>query len=232
MSGGAVLDASDISGGYGSGLVVTNVSARVVAGEVLCVLGRNGVGKSTLLKLLAGHLALAAGSVRVRGHDMQGLPPSARRRLGVTYCPQERCVFDDLSVAENLTLMRPTRSLATFDRYLDVFPRLRERLGQHAGLLSGGEKKLLSIVRGLGEENAVLLLDEPSEGVQYENVIRMAALIEARKAQGAAFIVVEQNLTLVEAIADRLLVLDHGAIVLEGRADEMDRAAILRHLVV
>ncbi len=141
-------------------------------------------------------------------------------------------MFDDLSVGENLTLMRDTRSLAAFEPYMDVFPRLRERVGQHAGTLSGGEKKLLSLVRGLGEDNPLMLVDEPTEGVQYENVLRMADLINARKAKGTAFIVVEQNLGLVEAIADKLIVLDHGSVVLEGRANEVRRDDILRHLVV
>ena len=146
------------------------------------------------------------------------LDPSARRRAGMSYCPQERPVFDDLSVRDNLTLMRASRRLTPFRRYFDRFPILERRLNQHAGTLSGGEKKMLSFVRGLAEDQPVVLLDEPSEGVQWENILHMEALIAEKKAAGTAFIIVEQNLAFAERIADRYLVMDQGRVMLEGRA--------------
>jgi urea transport system ATP-binding protein len=223
---------ADITGGYGSTTVVRNVTGAATSGEVLCVLGRNGVGKSTLMKLLLGYLPCRSGRVLLEGKPILQLDPSARRRSGMTYCPQERPVFDDLSVRDNLTLMRPTRQLSAFRSYFDRFPILERRLTQHAGTLSGGEKKILSFVRGLAEDQPVVLLDEPSEGVQWENILHMSATIAEKKATGTAFIVVEQNLAFAERIADRYLVMDQGRAVLEGSSSAITRDRILGHLHV
>jgi urea transport system ATP-binding protein len=129
-------------------------------------------------------------------------------------------------------VMRPDRDLAPFVDYFARFPILARRLEQHAGTLSGGEKKLLSLTRGLAEGRPVILLDEPSEGVQWENILHMTALIEQRKAAGTALIVVEQNLAFAERIADHYLVMDQGRIVLAGAAADIDRAQLLAHLHV
>jgi branched-chain amino acid transport system ATP-binding protein len=141
-------------------------------------------------------------------------------------------VFDDLSVRENLTLMRDSRKLAPFRRYFDRFPILERRLNQHAGTLSGGEKKMLSFSRGLAEDQPVILLDEPSEGVQWENILHMEALIAEKKSAGAALIVVEQNLAFAERIADRYLIMDQGRAMLEGSRSEIERSDVLAHLHV
>jgi branched-chain amino acid transport system ATP-binding protein len=221
-----------VTGGYGTTTIVRDLSGAATAGEALCVLGRNGVGKSTLMKLLFGYLPCLAGRVLLDGAPLGALDPAARRRAGMTYCPQERPVFDDLSVRDNLILMRASRSLAPFRRAFDLFPILERRLGQHAGTLSGGEKKILSFVRGLAEDQPVILLDEPSEGVQWENILHMETLIAEKKAAGAAFVVVEQNLTFAERIADRYLVMDQGRVMLEGTPSAIDRGQILAHLHV
>jgi urea transport system ATP-binding protein len=222
----------NVTGGYGSTTIVRNLSGAAIAGEALCVLGRNGVGKSTLMKLLLGYLPCANGRVLLDGEPIDRLDPSARHRAGLSYCPQERPVFDDLSVRDNLTLMRPSRRLTPFRRYFERFPILERRLSQHAGTLSGGEKKMLSLVRGLAEDRPVVLLDEPSEGVQWENILHMDALIAEKKAAGTAFIVVEQNLAFAERIADRYLVMDQGRIMLEGLRSQIDRSHVLAHLHV
>jgi urea transport system ATP-binding protein len=222
----------NVTGGYGSTTIVRDLSGAAVAGEVLCVLGRNGVGKTTLMKLLFGYLPCQAGRVLLNGTPIHGFDPAARRHAGVTYCPQERPVFDDLSVRDNLTLMRASRKLAPFRPYFDRFPILERRLTQHAGTLSGGEKKILSFVRGLAEDQPVVLLDEPSEGVQWENILHMQAFIAEKKALGTAFIVVEQNLAFAERIADRYLVMDQGRTMLAGSQEVIERSHILAHLHV
>jgi urea transport system ATP-binding protein len=228
----AWLAFESVTGGYGSTTIVRELSGAANSGEALCVLGRNGVGKSTLMKLLFGYLPCAGGRVLLDGRPIDGLDPSARRRIGMTYCPQERPVFDDLSVRDNLTLMRRSRQLTSFRPYFDRFPILERRLTQHAGTLSGGEKKLLSFVRGLAEDQPIVLLDEPSEGVQWENILYMEASIAEKKAAGTAFIIVEQNLAFAERIADRYLVMDQGRAMLEGSPAAIDRSQILAHLHV
>jgi ABC-type branched-subunit amino acid transport system ATPase component len=232
MSAAPRLAFDGIAGGYGDVDVVRGVSGIVAAGEALCVIGRNGVGKSTLLKLLFGELACRAGSVRFEGREVQALEATARRALGVSYCPQERPVFDDLSVRDNLTLMRPDRRVDAFEPLFRRFPVLGRRLSQHAGTLSGGEKKMLSFVRGIAEAQPLLLIDEPSEGVQWENILHMAELVDEAKTAGRALVVVEQNLAFAERIADRYLVVDQGRVVLEGRAGEIGRERLLAHLHV
>jgi branched-chain amino acid transport system ATP-binding protein len=221
-----------VTGGYGSTTIVRDLNGTANPGEVLCVLGRNGVGKSTLLKLLFGFLPCMSGRIVLDGKPIHALDPAARRRIGMSYCPQERPVFDDLSVRDNLTLMRTGRQLAPFRRYFDRFPILEHRLTQHAGTLSGGEKKILSFVRGLAEDQPIVLLDEPSEGVQWENILHMQASIAEKKATGTALIVVEQNLAFAERIADRYLVMDQGRLMLEGSPSTLDRDRILAYLHV
>ena len=221
-----------IVGGYGSVVVVRGISGAVAPGEVLCVIGRNGVGKSTLLKMLFGQLPCREGVVRFEGRAVERIEASQRRALGISYCPQERPVFDDLSVRDNLTLMRADRRLDAFEPLFARFPILKRRLAQHAGTLSGGEKKILSFARGVSEAQPLLLLDEPSEGVQWENIVQMAEAIAVAKAAGVAFVVVEQNLAFAELIADRYLVIEQGRVALEGRRGEIGRGQLLAHLHV
>ena len=232
MSSAPRLEFDGLAGGYGGADVVRGISGAVAAGEVLCVIGRNGVGKSTLMKMLLGEVACRSGSIRFDGRPIERVDPVRRRGLGISYCPQERPVFDELSVRDNLTLMRADRELAVFEPLFARFPVLPQRLGQHAGTLSGGEKKILSFVRGLSEAQPLALLDEPSEGVQWENIVHMAALIGAAKREGKAFIVVEQNLAFAELVADGYLVVDQGRGVLAGTRKELGREQLLEHLQV
>jgi urea transport system ATP-binding protein len=229
---GSRLVFEGVSGGYGGTIIVRDLSGAAIPGEALCVLGRNGVGKSTLMKLLFGYLPCLSGRVILDGRPIQTLDPPVRRRIGMTYCPQERPVFDDLSVRDNLTLMRANRQIAPFQPYFARFPIIERRLAQHAGTLSGGEKKILSFVRGLAEDQPIVLLDEPSEGVQWENILHMEASIADKKRGGTAFIVVEQNLAFAERIADRYLIMDQGRMMLEGSPASIDRGQILAHLHV
>ena len=203
-----------LAGGYGDTIVLRHVSGKVCAGEVLGVLGRNGVGKTTLLRLLMGYLRPTAGDIRWRGGGLASVPVHARRRAGISYAPQEGLVFDQLSVHDNLTLHRA------------------DRLRQPAGKLSGGEKKLVSFCRALAEGSPLTLLDEPSEGVQQENLDHMVRLLQRRTAAGAAFIIVEQNLNFLLAAMQQVLVLDHGECVLAGSATHLARETLDRCLAV
>ncbi len=227
-----VLQFEGLSGGYGTAEVVRDASGAVAAGEVLCIIGRNGVGKSTLVKMVCGHLRCRQGRILFNGRPIDALDATGRRRAGISYCPQERPVFDDLNVRDNLTLMRPDRSVDVFAPCFERFPILSRRLTQPAGTLSGGEKKLLSFTRAWAEAQPLWVLDEPSEGVQWENILHMQALIEARCAQGTGFVLVEQNLAFAERIASRYLVLEQGRVTLAGPADGIDRAALVEHLKV
>lgn len=218
-------------GGYGSSVILRGIAGAVGAGEVLFVLGRNGVGKTTLMKVLMGFLPCREGSMRLDGRDVTALAPPERRRAGITYCPQEGAVFDELSVGDNLFLMAPPDAAARLDRLAERFPLLRRRREQRAGTLSGGEKKILSFVRGAIEDHSLVLLDEPTEGVQAENIERMESVIREQRAAGTAFVIVEQNLAMAERLADRWLVLDKGRVVSEG-AGRIDREAILGHIHV
>ena len=220
-----------VTGGYGATTVVREVEGAVAAGEACCVLGRNGVGKTTLMRLLTGHLPVRSGTVRFGGRSLDGLAPDQRHRLGLVYCPQDRPVFDNLSVRENLTLMASLDA----DRYaplLVAFPILEARMAQSAGTLSGGERKILSFVRGVAETGQLLLLDEPSEGVQQENVERMAGFLHEAKAAGRGLLIVEQNLSFALEIADRVIVMDHGEVVLAGAAADTTEAALAAHMHV
>ncbi len=217
--------------GYGGTTILRGIAGAVAAGEVLFVLGRNGVGKSTLMKALMGFLPCREGAVRLDGREIGGLAPPERRRAGITYCPQERAVFDELSVAENLFLMAPPGAAARLAPLAERFPILDRRREQRAGTLSGGEKKILSFVRGAIEDHSLVLFDEPTEGVQAENIDRMESVVREQCAAGTAFVIVEQNLTMAERLADRWLVMDKGQVVAEGRG-RPERAAIIGHIQV
>lgn len=228
----ATLAFSDLVCGYGDTVVVRGVSGTVVPGRVLAVVGRNGVGKSTLLKALAGFLPLLGGSLRWGDTDLAGIPVHRRLPLGIAYAPQENVVFGELTVADNLWLHLRERDARRYAEAFTQFPLLAARQGQRAGSLSGGERKLLSFARTLALETPVSLLDEPTEGVQPENIERMARMVQARRAQGAGFVIVEQNLEFVATVADDVLVLDHGEVVLQGEFGTLGRDAIERHLMV
>ena len=226
----ALLSIDALRGGHGDITVIHGFSAAIAPGEVAIVTGRNGVGKSTLVKLVAGQLPARAGRLTFRGRDLTAAPGHRRRHLGLGYAPQEGIVFDELTVAENLTLQYGDRSLDRYRALFGHFPFLPERLAQRAGTLSGGEKKILAFCRALGEDTALVILDEPTEGVQAENIARMAAAIREAAAGGRAFLVVEQNLNLVEEVADRVYLLDRGACVYDAPNGPGLHAALIERL--
>ena len=226
-----LLSIDGLCGGYGDITVIHDFSAAIAPGEVAFVTGRNGVGKSTLVKLVAGQLPIREGRSTFRGHDLTAAPAHRRRHLGLGYAPQEDIVFNELTVAENLTLQYESRSLDRYEALFGLFPVLRERLAQRGGTLSGGEKKLLSFCRALGEDTGLVILDEPTEGVQAENIACMAGAIrDAAAGSGRAFLIVEQNLNLIEDVADRVYLLDRGTCVYDAPNGPDLRTALLDRL--
>ena len=232
----ALLAIEGLSSGYGAAPVVRDVSLSVGAGEILAVLGKNGMGKSTLLKTLMGFVRPMGGTVRLDGAEVTGRAPHRMARSGVAHAPQEFTLFQDLTVAENLRLGVQTDALF-HERMPDVaaaFPRMAERLRQRAGTLSGGEQKMLLMSRALIARPQVLLVDEISEGLQPTMVDRMAeAITAARRELGAAVLLVEQNVAFALAVADRFAVLKLGEVVEQGAAGDPAAAATLAdHLKV
>lgn len=214
----SLLEIDNLTGGYRDTHVLFNVSARIEAGSVLGVFGRNGVGKTTLARLVQGSLIAGAGDIRLEGHSVASRPSHARRKRGIGYMPQTSMVFDDLTVRENLTLGSNREGP---ERYFDRFPRLAERLDQPAGTMSGGERKILAFVRAMIEDTKVIVLDEPSEGVQPENIAHMAECLMDRAKAGAGILLCEQNLSFLTGISDWYLGLDAGTVVLDKPANEV-----------
>lgn len=217
----ALLEIRNLTGGYRDTNVLFDVSARIEAGGVLGVFGRNGVGKTTLARMVQGGLSATKGEIYLNGHPVGNLPAHARRHLGIGYMPQTSMVFDDLTVWENLNL---GHNQECSDRYFDRFPKLAERLDQPAGTMSGGERKILAFVRAMIEDTKMIVLDEPSEGVQPENIDHMADCLKERIAAGAGVLLCEQNLSFLASISSWYVGLDTGRIVLSKSADAVSQA--------
>ena len=223
----AILEVSGLRAGYGGTEVLRGLDIRVDAGEVVAVLGANGVGKTTLNKVLSGVLPARAGSVRFAGVDVTGAGAAAIVSAGLIHVPEGRRIFPDLTVRENLVLgsfrRARARRAANLARVLDIFPRLRERIGQAAGTLSGGEQQMLAIGRGLMAEPRLLILDEPSLGLSPLLVEQMFDLVRRLHGEGLSVLLVEQNVVQSLEIAGRAYILENGACALSGPA------ASLRH---
>jgi branched-chain amino acid transport system ATP-binding protein len=210
------LELDDVSSGYGETVVVEALQLRVAPGETLSIIGRNGVGKSTLLATVMGHTTLHSGAIRLHGIDISRLAPHRRVRKGLGYVPQAREIFPSLSLRENLDIaVRP--GPWTVNRVFDLFPRLAERQDNRGNHLSGGEQQMLSIARALVGNPSVILMDEPSEGLAPVIVAELARAIEGlARAEGLSLVVVEQNTRLALDIAQRAIVMNRGRITFDG----------------
>ena len=209
-----MLTLRGIDAGYGAVQVLRGLSLDARSGEVLCVMGRNGAGKSTMLKTIMGLVPATAGTVALDGEAITHLPAHKVPRQGIGYVPQGRRLFAELTVAENIEigLMTRHRGQRTREEVLTLFPRLRERLKQVSGTLSGGEQQMLAIARALCLEPKVLLLDEPTEGLQPSMIALIRDTVVALKATGVATILVEQRVDAVLSVADRVAFMTGGTV--------------------
>lgn len=226
-----ILEVEALCSGYDTGDVLRDVSLGIGKGEIVGVIGRNGAGKSTLMRTIIGLLSTRRGRIGFAGADLTKLPAEERARHGLGYVPQGRHVFPTLSVHENLRTGRHIgggKKKLDFDLVYSTFPILRERQRQLAGTMSGGQNEMLSIARALIAGPDLLLLDEPSDGVQPSIVQEIGdALLQLNRTRGLTILVVEQNLELMQHIAQRAYVLDKGAVVAELAAKEVQNEDLL-----
>ena len=231
-----VLEVSGVTAGYGPAEVLFGVDLTLRRGEVAALMGRNGAGKSTTMKAIMGLLPPRAGHVRFAGQDITGWAPFQIARAGLGYVPEDRRIFTDLTVAENLEVGRRAarggRAAWTVERLYEIFPNLAEMRGRRAAAMSGGEQQMLTIARTLMGNPEAVLLDEPSEGLAPVIVELMAEAVLRMKAEGLAVLLSEQSLDFAAAVSDRAFVIERGSIRFAGimaalEADETIRTTYL-----
>ena len=229
----AILEVNALASGYGSSGVISNVGLTLAKAETLAIVGKNGMGKTSLLKAIMGFLPAWRGSVPLAGKDVTRVAPHLKRKMGLVYVPQEHALFQDLSVRDNLRLglLSDKDIEALFEQVGSWFPVLTKRLNQRAGTLSGGEQKMLIVARALMAKPDVLLLDEVTEGLQPSVVDRLSeVLVRVRREIGTSMIVVEQHLPFALSISDRYLVFKRGEIVDAAVVDAGAAARIDAHM--
>ena len=225
------LELEGLESGYDEAPVIVGVDLNLGEGEILTILGKNGMGKSTLLKTIMGFVRISAGTVKIGGEEITGRKPYSIARRSVAYTPQEYTLFQDLTVEENLRLgVSNDRMLADgLDLITELFPVIPERFKQKAGTLSGGEQRMLLVSRALIAQPRIMLIDEISEGLQPTMVERVANVLkEARRDLGVAILLVEQNLDFALSVADRYAVLKLGEIVDQGNVSDDNAATHIR----
>ncbi|SEG60466.1 urea transport system ATP-binding protein [Thermomonospora echinospora] len=231
-----MLEVTGLEAAYGRARVLFGVDLSVEAGQLMCVMGRNGVGKTTLLNSVMGVLTPTAGKVVFDGRDVTRLPTYERVRLGMGYVPQGHETFPQLTVAENLQVTLEAtrhRDRAAVAEALEVFPRLKEMLKRRAGFLSGGQQQQLAIARALVTRPRMLILDEPTEGIQPSIVLEIEQAIERlHKERGLAVLLVEQYLELALRLADGFVILDGGMVRHSGTAADLRDEEVRRLLAV
>jgi urea transport system ATP-binding protein len=232
-----LLSASSLRSGYATGDVLQDVDITVGRGEVVGVLGRNGVGKTTLMKTLIGLLPVRAGRIEFRDEDVSRLSADKRARLGIGYVPQGRGIFPDMTVRDNLRmggLINESNRSLDFDLVFRYFPFLKDRLTQKGGTLSGGQQAMLAIARALISMPDLLLLDEPSDGVQPSIVQEIGEFIKAlNRDKGLTVLIVEQNIDLMQTVAQRAYALDKGRVIAAvNRESLMDTTRVAEFLAV
>ncbi|MDR9439178.1 MAG: ABC transporter ATP-binding protein [Halomonas sp.] len=231
------VDVTGLSSGYGRITILRDLNLQVADGQITAVLGRNGMGKSTLIHTLAGLLPATQGTIRLNGKDMTRASVRDRARAGVTTVVQGRGIFPRLTVRENLIMGRVASGRAQRDRTDEVvayFPRLGERMSQLAGTMSGGEQQMLAIGRGLMTDPTLMLLDEPSDGIMPKLVTQIAeTLVRINQEQSMTVIIVEQNVPMVFRMASHFMVMENGQSVFEADTADVDMEDIMhRYLAI
>jgi branched-chain amino acid transport system ATP-binding protein len=235
-----ILALDDIHAYYAKSHVLHGVSLEVGRGEVVGLLGRNGVGKSTTLKAVMGLVRLGQGRVLFDGREVTGLPSHQIARLGIAWVPEDRRIFRLLTVQENLRTgldrvgVTEARKRELLERVFESFPRLRERRGQAGGTLSGGEQQMLAIARAMTLEPRIILLDEPTEGLMPRMVAEIQEIVGALHREGVAILLVEQNVPLTLAVSSRVYIMEKGAVRHHAPAEALrrDHAVIRQYLGV
>jgi urea transport system ATP-binding protein len=229
-----MLEISRLDAYYGQSRALHGLSLRVPRGSLTCVMGRNGVGKTTLMRALMGHMDRCTGAVRLDDVDLLALPQHARVRAGLGYVPQGRGILPDLTVRENLALgaLVGTRTTTVEEAVLDLFPMLRGFLDRRGGDLSGGQQQQLAIARALLTRPKMLLLDEPTEGIQ-PNVVELIEQVLLRlNRDGLTILLVEQNVAFVRRAAQRFAILERGAVAADGPIEALTDELVHRHIAV
>jgi urea transport system ATP-binding protein len=231
-----LLDLQDVSSFYGNTRILRNVSLGLPQGSCLCVLGRNGVGKTTLVRTIMGLTDKITGSVRFEGKDLSRSRTDERAKCGIGYIPQGRQILGKFTVKENIllgTFARKDGSTGIPDICLELFPYLKENLHRRAGLLSGGQQQQLAIARALAVNPQILLLDEPTEGIQPNIVAEIGETLRMlNKKLGITLILTEQHIKVARKLGDTFLMMDNGRIVERGPISELTDAVVERHMTV
>jgi urea transport system ATP-binding protein len=232
-----MLDAQNINQFYGSSHTLRGVSLSIRQGECMALLGRNGVGKTTLLKCLMGVQSISSGSISFAGQNIGALPPHARAKLGMAYVPQGREIFARLTVEENILMgmaTKPSRQARDIkDEVFDLFPVLRTMLNRRGGDLSGGQQQQLAIARALVADPKLIIFDEPTEGIQPSIIKDIGRVINLLRNRGdIAILLCEQYFDFARELADRFVVLSRGEVVASGDRSEMDSEMVRKHLSV
>ena len=230
------IEISGISSGYGNAMILSDLSLDVRKGESVAILGKNGMGKSPLLKSIMGFLPKKKGSIKIAGYDVTKVRPHSIANHGVAYAAQEQALFTELSVKDNLKIGMPHPNTfeQEFSKIIHLFPVFEKRLNQHAGTLSGGEQKMLLVARCLLLRPDIIMLDEITEGLQPSVISNIArALNWERKTHGTTMLIIEQNISFAVSVSDKYMILKQGRFIDSGSSKSSDAAdAIYSHLIV
>jgi len=229
-----ILEAEHLAAAYGASQILFDIHFQLEAGETVCLLGRNGVGKTTTLRTVMGMLKPASGRIRFEGSDIGGVPPHKVSRMGIAIVPQGRHIFPNLTTRENLIIsarkgIDPGRDW-TIPKVYDLFPKLRERADLKGGRLSGGEQQMLCIARGLMQNPKLLLMDEIFEGLAPIVIREIAQVVQWLKTSGVSMLVAEQSVEFAREMAGRCYILEKGQVVYSGDSKEIPQSVIFQYL--